>query len=186
LRVLVTGFEPFGGETENASATAVAALDGVVTAVLPVEYGVAGDRLLALVEKHRPDVVVCVGESAEAATVLVEAVAHNLDDARIPDNAGRQPHGVPIRDGGPETLSPSFDVEALAAASGARVSHDAGRFVCNHVFYRALDELSVPALFVHVPAERDGSSAAVLRAIVAALETERDVIRFGRPGNQNA
>lgn len=161
MKLLVTGFEPFGGDTENASATAVAALEGVVTAVLPVEYGAAGDRLRALVDEHRPDAVVCVGEAGGRSQVTIEAVAHNLDDARIPDNAGVQPRGIPIRADGPPILRPPFDVVVLAEAAGVGVSHDAGSFVCNHVFYRSLDELSVPALFVHVPASRRWGTATV-------------------------
>ncbi len=169
MKVLVTGFEPFGGDTENASGAAVQALRpsaDLVTALLPVEYGASGDLLLELAGDHRPDAVLCVGEAGLRTKVCVETVAHNLDDARIPDNAGAQPRATAINSLAPATLRTSVDAEAVrdaVASTGvpAELSTDAGRFVCNHIFFRALDELEVPVIFVHVPAVRTQGPASV-------------------------
>lgn len=168
----MTGFEPFGGDSENASEGAVRALAGgwagparLVTAVLPVSFAAAARELRHLVEQHRPDLVVAVGEAGRRRVVSIETRARNLDDARIPDNDGAQPLGVPV-DEGPEWLPTRLDVDACVAAvarTGVPVeaSDDAGTFVCNHVFRVLLTATDVPAGFVHVPALRSTGHAGV-------------------------
>ena len=160
MQVLVTGFEPFGGDDENASAAAVGALRGVATGILPVEFGASGARLLELVAEHGPDVVMCVGEAGLRRHVCVERRARNLIEARIPDNAGVQPHGEVIDPSRPDWLETSLDVAKLAG-NDAVVSDDAGLFVCNYLYFRALADLDVPAVFVHVPAVRTRGHASV-------------------------
>ncbi|HSV39319.1 MAG TPA: pyroglutamyl-peptidase I [Nocardioidaceae bacterium] len=162
MKILVTGFEPFGGDDENASGTAVLALRDVVTGILPVEFGTAAGHLHSLIEEHRPSVAVCVGEAGLRTQVSVERRARNLVDARIPDNAGRQPRGEVIDPTRGEWLETTFDVGRIAAVvDGVAVSEDAGLFVCNEVYFRALNELQVPVLFVHVPAIRTDGAARV-------------------------
>ncbi|MVA77018.1 pyroglutamyl-peptidase I [Auraticoccus sp. F435] len=170
--VLVTAFEPFGGDTENASAAAVARLDAgwdgparLVTELLPVSFAGSGARLQQLLLRHRPDLVLCVGEAGRRRAVSVERWARNLDDARIPDNDGEQPRGVAI-DEGPERLPTRLDAAAVVAAVAAagvavEASDDAGAFVCNHVFRVLLTATDVPAGFVHVPALRTRGRAQV-------------------------
>lgn len=163
--VLLTGFEPFGGDAVNPSGDAVRAVaahwDGpeqLVTAVLPVTFDGAAAQLRALIATHRPDVVVAAGLAGGRGAIGVERIAVNLADARIPDNAGTQPVDEPCVPGGPDARFATLPVKAIAAAirdAGipAEVSHTAGTFVCNHVFFVALDavDAGVPAGFVHVP-----------------------------------
>lgn len=171
MRILVTGFEPFGNDTENASITAVNMLDAkwsntdvqLVTGELPVAFGTAGVVLHELVARYRPDAVIAVGEAGGRLVVTPESLAVNEMDARIPDNAGLQPRNQPIYEGQPDHRIPKLDPEALAdAISGegvrAEVSGDAGRFVCNYVAYLVAG-LDIPGAFIHVPAVRSEGEA---------------------------
>lgn len=176
MRILVTAFEPFGGDAENASLEAVRRLEAtraerpqpgveMVVGVLPVAFGEADRALAALVAEHRPDAVVAVGEAGGRTAVTPERWGVNEDDARIPDNAGAQPRHEPIDPDGPERRASGLDVEALVAAiedAGvpAEASDDAGRFLCNHVAYLVAG-LDVPGGFVHVPAVRSSGVAGV-------------------------
>lgn len=165
MRILVTGFEPFGGDGINASGEAMGLLVtrfddptvDLVAALLPVSFTRAPQVLRALIERHRPDAVVAVGEAGGRAAVTPELVAVNDQVARIPDNDGARPEG-PI-DEGPWRLPTRLDAPALVAAVKAlglpaELSEDAGRFVCNAVFRTALTAFDGPAGFVHVPAVR--------------------------------
>ncbi|HET6633558.1 MAG TPA: pyroglutamyl-peptidase I [Streptomyces sp.] len=167
-RVLVTGFEPFGGETVNPSWEAAQLLrtapppDTDVTAVrLSCVFGAAADELRAAVAETGPDLVLCVGQAGGRHDLTVERVALNLDDARIPDNAGRQPLDEPVVPGAPTAYLSALPVKACVAAARAAgvpasVSQTAGTFVCNHVFYTLAHLIATqrPGLrggFVHVP-----------------------------------
>jgi pyroglutamyl-peptidase len=164
----VTGFEPFGGERVNPSWEAARLLQaqpptgGAVTAVrLSCVFGTAADELRAAVAETGPDLVLCVGQAGGRTELSVERVALNLDDARIPDNAGRQPLDEPVVPGAPTAYLSSLPVKACVAAARAAgvpasVSQTAGTFVCNHVFYTLAHLLATerPGLrggFVHVP-----------------------------------
>ncbi|UOW01527.1 SRPBCC domain-containing protein [Agrococcus sp. SCSIO52902] len=176
MRILVTAFEPFGGDPENASLEAVRRLADawaadpqpgaeLVTGTLPVAFGAAGPALRALVDEHRPDAVLAVGEAGGRSAITPERWAVNEDDARIPDNAGDQPRGTPIDPAGPAGRPSGFDVDALVSAIlavglPADASDDAGRFLCNHVAYLVAG-LDVPGGFVHVPAVRTSGTAGV-------------------------
>jgi pyroglutamyl-peptidase len=165
--ILLTGFEPFGGDTINSSQEVVQALDGAVVGdrrvagrVLPCVFGEAPRMLLRWIEGLRPPVVVCLGQAGGRAEVTPERVAINLDDARIPDNAGAQPVDTAIVPGGPVAHWSRLLVKAIVAALAARglparVSNTAGTFVCNHVFYALLHAVrrrrSIRAGFIHLP-----------------------------------
>lgn len=167
--VLLTGFEPFGGQSVNPSWQAVQRLaetwDGparLVTLELPVDFRTAGPALADAIESARPDVVVAVGQAGGRPDVTVERVAINVDDARISDNGGFSPVDEPVVAGGPAAYFATLPVKACVAAMTeagvpASVSQTAGTFVCNHVFYRVMHELETgpgPAArggFVHVP-----------------------------------
>jgi pyroglutamyl-peptidase len=181
MKVLVTGFEPFGGDAVNASAEAVEALaarwggpEELVTAVLPVVFDKvrsADGPLLRLLQEHRPDVVLAVGLADGVTQVRVERVAINLMDARIPDNGGAQPVDAPVADGGPAARFATLPVKAAAAAVRAAgipagVTYSAGTYVCNASFYALQHALAerpdVLSGFVHVPrtTEEVGGEAA--------------------------
>ncbi|MFI1581957.1 pyroglutamyl-peptidase I [Embleya sp. NPDC020630] len=201
-RVLLTGFDTFAGEASNPSWEAVrlvaakpgAAADLEVTAVrLSCVYGTALDELRSAVERVDPDLVVCVGQAGGRPDVTVERIAINVDDARIPDNAGRQPIDVPIVETGPAAYFAGLPIKACVAAARAAgvpasVSSTAGTFVCNHVFYGlmhliATERPTTRGGFVHVPfaseqvADRAVASlplpaiADALRAIVTTAAT---------------
>ncbi len=161
MRLIVTGFEPFGGASLNASWEAVQRLEGVETALLPVTFSGAAARVRALA-RQKPDVLLCVGEAGGASRILLERVAVNLMDARIPDNDGFQPRDLPLKEGGPAAYFSGLPVrrlcEALAAADiPAALSCTAGTYVCNAVFYALMDEIAALGSdtaggFIHVPA----------------------------------
>ncbi|MCF3960085.1 pyroglutamyl-peptidase I [Streptomyces fuscigenes] len=168
MRVLITGFEPFGGDGVNpswaaAQQLAAAGIEGLdITAVrLSCVYGRAIEELRAAVAETGPDLVLCTGQAGGRSGLSVERVAVNVDDARIPDNAGNQPVDEPIVPDGPVAYLASLPVKACVAAvreAGlpASVSGTAGNFLCNHVFYGLAHLIATerPALrggFVHVP-----------------------------------
>ncbi len=168
-RVLVTAFEPFGGETVNPSQQAVQrlavgeALSGVElrTSYLPVVFGQAIDAMRAAVAAHDPHVVVCVGEAGGRCAVTPERFAVNLNDAPFPDSSGRRPVDEPVVADGPvayaSTLPIAEMVDAMRAAGiPAAKSSTAGNYVCNNVFYGLMHLIATeqPGLrggFVHVP-----------------------------------
>lgn len=167
--VLLTGFDPFGGETINPSWEAVRRLQGecidgcrIETLLLPTEFGRSLPLLLeALAEE--PRVVIAVGQAGGSGALALERVAVNIDDAAIPDNAGYRPVDIPVAAGGPAAYFSTLPLKALraalrAAGIPAEISHSAGSFVCNHVFYGLMHRLAqraqplrTAAGFVHVP-----------------------------------
>jgi pyroglutamyl-peptidase len=190
ITVLLTGFEPFGGDAANPSGDAVRAVAErwsgpaeLITAVLPVTFADAGARMRELIAAHDPDIVIASGLAGNRAAVSVERVAVNLVDARIPDNAGAQPIDEPSAPSAPAGYFATLPVKAIAAAVGdagipAALSHSAGTFVCNHVMFAALDEASgrdgVRAGFIHVPWDAAsaprGAPSLPLADITRALE----------------
>ena len=167
-RVLLTGFEPFGGATVNPSWTAASLAAAEPPAgvraeavLLPCVFGDSVAALRAAVLRTRPDLVLCVGQAGGRPDVTVERIAVNLDDAPIPDNAGRRPVDEPVVPGGPAAYFGSLPLKACVAAVRAAglpasVSQTAGTFVCNHVFYGLMHLIAteLPDLrggFVHIP-----------------------------------
>ncbi|MFI5584507.1 pyroglutamyl-peptidase I [Amycolatopsis sp. NPDC051758] len=173
-KVLMTGFAPFGGESVNPSWQAVSLLgarrEDVAAVELPCEFSASLPALRRAVEEHGPSLVVCVGQAGGRLDVTPERVAINLVDARIPDNAGAQPVDVPVVDGGPAAYFTTLPVKACVAAIRAAgvpasVSHTAGTYVCNQVFYGLMHLLAtefpdVRGGFVHVPFSPEQVAAA--------------------------
>jgi pyroglutamyl-peptidase len=166
--ILLTGFEPFDGEAENPSWEAVRPLederiDGhrIAARLMPCVFGEAIARLEAEIETLDPQIVICVGQAGGRAEISVERVAINLNDARIPDNAGAQPLDEPIVPKGPAAYFSSLPVKAIvrdlrSAGIPAGPSHTAGTFVCNHIFYGACHARSTARRklrtgFIHIP-----------------------------------
>lgn len=166
------------------------ALPGVElrTLSLPTSFG----HSLALIERTLDqwpaEIVLAVGLAGGRSGLTVERIAINLDDARIADNAGQQPIDQPVVAGAPAAYFSTLPVKAMVAAIRgveieAAMSHSAGTFVCNHVFFGLshMAATSRPGLrvgFIHIPwaadqAERHGGpsldAACVARGLAAAL-----------------
>lgn len=168
MKILVTCFEPFGGEGENASREAVSGLPGkiggaeIAVCCLPVSFARAVSALYDAMERCSPDAVLSVGQAGGTSQIAVECVAVNLMEARMPDNDGHMPRGVPVVQGGPGSYRSMFPAERIAAAIGSagvpvRLSDSAGTYVCNTVMYALLHRASSaghPGVcgFIHVPA----------------------------------
>jgi len=165
--ILLTGFEPFGGETVNPSWQVARALHGetiegarVHSLCLPCAFGDALVVLGAELERLRPRTVLALGQASGRAELTPERVAINVDDARIPCNAGRQPIDEAVVPGGPAAYFGTLPVKAIVAALRAAglpasVSQTAGTYVCNHVYYGLMHALrrrrGVRAGFMHLP-----------------------------------
>jgi pyroglutamyl-peptidase len=159
--ILLTGFEPFGSATSNPSGEIVKQISGenIVTAILPVAYAKSAEQLLSLIEQHKPDVVICLGQAEGRTHITPEKVAINLDDARLADNEGVLRSDVKILEDGPDayfSTLPVKDMVEVMKAQGipAALSLSAGAFLCNHVFYVAQNKFAgtkVRSGFVHVP-----------------------------------
>jgi pyroglutamyl-peptidase len=165
--ILVTGFEPFGGERVNPSAMVAQALHGrtidgvpVRGLVLPCVFGVSIDALRAALTQHRPQLVLALGLASGRAGFSLERIAINVDDARIADNAGAQPIDEPVITNAAPARFTTLPIKSMVAAlreagHPAEVSNSAGTFVCNHVFYGLQHALarrrSVRSGFMHLP-----------------------------------
>lgn len=190
--VLVTGFDPFGGEAVNPSFEIARALDGelvtghrIVGAELPTEFARSLPALDALLRKHRPVLVIALGQAGGRSGIALERVAINLIDARIPDNAGDQPVDVHIAAAGAAAHFTTLPVKSMLAALRAahipaELSQTAGSFVCNQVFYGLMHRLArsrrrVRGGFVHVPylpeqaRKFPGAASLPLATMIAAL-----------------
>jgi len=183
MTILLTGFEPFGVNSENPSRDIVSAVDAawdqkreLITQVLPVEYDAAGAAILDLIARHQPRAVLMLGLMEAAPRARLERVALNLDDASLSDNAGVTRRGETIIRAAPLALKTRLDLNALAGGleakgHGVDISNHAGAYICNHIYYEALFRLAemgapTPCLFVHVPSypEADDERAQYLAA----------------------
>ncbi len=209
MNLLLTGFEPFGGQTINSSEQAARALGDahlpgitVRVAILPVDRERGPAALLCALDEALPDAVVCLGEAARRAAISIERIAINLLDFRIPDNAGRQCVDEPIVTDGPAAYFTTLPVRAMlgaarAAGVPAELSLSAGAFLCNQVFYTLMHELSrrgahIPAGFIHLPqlpeqvAGAEAATASMsldttVRGLAAALSTLRAAATIQEP-----
>lgn len=187
-RILLTGFEPFGGDVENPAMQLLPAFEGarigghrVATALLPVGFSDALNALAPLLEAQ-PPIVLALGQAGGRARLSLERVALNLIDARIPDNAGAQPIDVAVVADAPAAYFTTLPVKAMLHAMQARgvpaeLSLSAGSYVCNAVFF-ALCHLAAtrhPAMrvgFMHLPL-LPGQAARLAGTPSMALETMR-------------
>ena len=165
-RLLITGFDAFGGSEENPSWLAVSQLPDSVggftlkKCMIPTVFGRAAQEVLAAAEDFQPDVILCVGVAAGRDAVTPERIAVNIRDARIPDNAGNQPVGEFVVADAPAGYFSTVPVAAMAqairdAGVPGTVSNSAGAFVCNDTLYLLLHHFagtSTRVGFIHVPA----------------------------------
>ena len=185
--LLITGFDPFGGETVNPAWEAVSRLPDIIGVFrltklqIPTVFGIAADAVLSAARADAPDVILCVGLAAGRDAVTPERIAINIASAKKPDNAGNMPQESPILPGGPDGIFSTVPVSAMADAITAaglpgRVSNTAGTFVCNDTLYRLLQHYAdtpVRVGFVHVPQlpqqAGDGAPSMALGDMIAAL-----------------
>ncbi len=169
MKILVTGFEPFGGSPINPSQLLVESLPGTFSegiaiskAILPVDKRAGPEKLVTAVNQLHPDAVLCFGLALGRQMISLERIAVNLMDYRIPDNAGVTVQDQPIAPDGPAAYFSSLPLRAMISAlkeAGipAELSLSAGAYLCNQIFYTLMHtihirELSIPAGFIHLPA----------------------------------
>ena len=202
MRILVTGFEPFGGEAINPSWEVVCGLPHfchgaeILPLRLPGVFGRAGDLLTEAFLKEKPEAVLCLGQAGGRTALTPELVALNLQDARIPDNDGQAPCQKPVVPGGPDgrfaTLPVRAMVEAIRQAGiPASLSYTAGTYVCNDLMYRVLDLLAgYPGCrggFLHLPylpaqaASKPGTASMALDDMVRGVDAAILAIVQGVP-----
>lgn len=165
--ILVTGFDPFGGESVNPAYEAVRLLPDriagrrVVRLEIPTAFRRGSNTVEDAMERERPDIVVCVGQAGGRSAITVERVAINLAEASIPDNDGERPNGTPLRADGDTAYFASLPVKAMVRAINAHgipaaLSYTAGTYVCNALMYTVLYLIDrrfpgVKGGFIHVP-----------------------------------
>lgn len=198
MKILLTGFDPFGGEEVNPSLEAVKHVTApsgaeLIKLEVPTVFGASIDAVLKAMRQHRPDAVVCVGQAAGRAGITPERVAINIADASLPDNAGNQPCDEPIYPDGDAAYFSTLPVKAMVAAIQAAglpasLSNTAGTFVCNQLLYGVLYHIkkefpNTLGGFLHVPclpeqAKRMGKELPTLPLtdIVSALEAALTVL----------
>jgi pyroglutamyl-peptidase len=209
MKILLTGFEPFGRLRSNPSEQIVRRIaarphsskDDLVAEILPTEFSAAEKKIRRLIGRHRPAAVLCVGVAASRETICLERIALNLDDDPFPDNAGAVRQGRAIAPGGPLAYAstlPLAKMRKVLERDGipAKISNHAGTYVCNHVFYAARHEVerlgsSAPCGLIHVPAVRKrtknskqhGSKkpGTTLSVLVAAVERCIEVLKDQKP-----
>ncbi|KOR24785.1 pyroglutamyl-peptidase I [Clostridium sp. FAM 1755] len=208
-KVLITGFDPFGGEKINPALEAVKKIKEeisnakVIKIEIPTVFGKSLEKLEEAIKEHNPDIVICVGQAGGRFEITPERVAINIDDARIKDNEGNQPLDIPIFQDGENAYFTSLPVKAMADEMNkngvpASVSNTAGTFVCNHVMYGLLYMIdkkfnNIKGGFIHVPFipsqvvdKRNTPSMSLQNitkgleyAIKAAVENDSDVKTIG-------
>ena len=167
MKILLTGFDPFGGESINPSWEVVRRIprkikDAEIKGIqIPTVFQKSFEVLKKEVESFNPDVVICVGQAGGRQGITPERIAINIDDARIADNEENQPIDFPIQEDGDSAFFSTLPIKAMVdkmIASGypASVSNSAGTFVCNHIMYQILYfaakfQPTLKAGFIHVP-----------------------------------
>ncbi|WP_409178791.1 pyroglutamyl-peptidase I [Brevibacillus fortis] len=190
--ILVTGFDPFGGETVNPAWESVKELGKIESDLYKVElrqiptvFEKSIEHLYAAIEETNPDIVLCIGQAGGRGDIAVERVAININDARIPDNEGNQPIDTAIRENGPTGYWSTLPIKAIVhelkqQGIPTSISQTAGTYVCNHLFYGLMHYLaekkvSVRGGFIHIPylpeqaARQAGQPSMALETIVKGL-----------------
>lgn len=191
-KILVTGFDPFGGEAINPAWESVKELGKIESAhyqvelrQIPTVFDKSMEQLYAALEETKPDLVFCIGQAGGRTDISIERVAINVNDARIPDNEGNQPIDTPIQEEGPVAYWSTLPIKAIVhemKQNGvpASVSQTAGTYVCNHLFYGLMHYLAKQQSatrggFIHIPylpeqaAKHVGQPSMSLETIVKGL-----------------
>lgn len=208
-KILITGFEPFGGEEINPSYEAVKQLHGekiggyeIIGRQIPTVFHQSIKTLNEWIKQEDPEIIICVGQAGGRPAISVERVAINVDDARIPDNDGQQPIDAPINPGGPAAYWSTLPIKAVVktimkAGVPAEISQTAGTFVCNHIFYGLMNSLAndpnkrggfihipyIPEQAVNHPGAPSISLSDIIKGLRAAIEAtikhETDIVEQG-------
>ena len=198
MKIIVTGFDPFGGETINPSIECVKALpdiEGVelIRLELPTVFKESAKRLNEVINDVKPDAVLSVGQAGGRPGITMERIAINVDDARIPDNISQQPIDEAIQLDGEAAYFSTLPIKRIVkaireAGISAEVSNSAGTFVCNHIMYQALfaatkADKPFKAGFMHIPfiPEQTADKPSLpleesTKALQIAIETIRDYL----------
>lgn len=209
MKVLITGFDPFGGESINPAFEAVKRLPETIEGAeiikieIPTVFGKSFDVLKSAIEKHNPDVTLCIGQAGGRFEITIERVAINLDDARIADNDGNQPMDKVIFKDGKNAYFSNLPIKAMVEEMKkdhipAAVSNTAGTFVCNHIMYSLLylinkEYSAMRGGFIHVPfineqvmdkrnmpyMNIDDITKGLIKAIEGAVKYEQDIEVIG-------
>lgn len=164
-KLLITGFDPFGGDKINPSWEAVRLLPerigeyDIVKLEIPTIFGVGAQKVLDAAAEYEPDVIICVGQAGGRMSITPEVIGINLREARIPDNAGNRPANVPVVSNAPAAYFSTLPIRKMVqyineAGIPASLSYSAGAFVCNDVLYTLLNHYSDTTTlvgFIHVP-----------------------------------
>ncbi|MDK2818873.1 MAG: pyroglutamyl-peptidase I [Spirochaetota bacterium] len=185
MKVLVTGFDPFGKDIINPAWEAVKVLPkkigiiDIVTAQIPTIFKESIDCLLELAKNEKPDVILCVGQAGGRSDLTIERIGINIDDARIPDNKNNQPIDMPIYKDGSNAYFVKLPIKSMMqktrdAEIPCSISNTAGTFVCNHILYALLYHIEKSNIakaggFVHVPYF---PSQVILKPGQASMSTE--------------
>ncbi len=191
MKILVTGFDPFGGDKINPAIEAVKRLPATIKGAqiikleIPTVFNKSAQVVKKGIEKNKPDYVLDVGQAGGRYGLTPERVAININDGRIPDNEGYQPLGEPIHEDGATAYFTQLPIKAEVKAIRevglpAGVSNTAGTYVCNHIFYqvqymRAKEFPNIKAGFIHIPflpeqvVERKNTPSMSLADIVKGL-----------------
>lgn len=205
MKILVSGFDPFGGEKVNPAIESVKKLPDTILGAeiikleIPTVIGKSIQKIEEAIELHKPDVVISVGQAGGRTDITVERVGVNVDDCRIPDNEGNQPIDEKIVEDGPDAYFVTLPIKAMVEhiqkkGVPASVSNTAGTFICNHVTYgvRHLAETKYPEMrtgFIHIPflpqqvldkkgmpsMELDVIVKGLVAAIEAVIQTDEDI-----------
>ena len=184
-KLLITGFDPFGGASINPAWEAVKLLPDAIADFevhkleIPTVFGLATEKVLEKAAEIQPDVILCVGQAGGRGSVTPERIGVNIRDAKIADNAGNQPVGQFVAEEGPAAYFATVPVMAMEEAIRkeslpGQVSNSAGAFVCNDTLYGLLHRYAgteVKVGFIHVPwLPEQGSPSMPLEKTAAALE----------------
>lgn len=167
MKILVSAFEPFGGDTLNPAQEVLHSLQSayedftIVKLLLPTEFHASLESMKSAINMHKPDKILAIGQAGGRSGITIERIGINIDDATIEDNAGYAPIDQAIHPLGPAAYFSTLPIKSMVqglqnAGIQARISNTAGTYVCNHILYGTLDFLhetqqEVQAGFVHIP-----------------------------------
>ena len=189
-KLLITGFEPFGGEEINPSWEAIERLPdeiggfSLTKLLVPVVFGKAAECVINVADKLMPDVIISVGQAGDRRAITPEMLAINLRYARIPDNEGNLPKDEPIVARGENAYFSTLPVRKIAEEVNkcgvlSEVSYSAGTYVCNDLLYTLLDRYSADGVgvgFIHVPYSKEQGKEPcmelcdIVKALTVAIE----------------